>query len=62
MAKPKKRRGRPPRPMPERIDASPEELVKAMFSLPVDHDWWYIEKESPVTVPVVEPARVANGE
>ena len=29
---------RPPRPMPERIDATPEEIAKAMFNRPADHE------------------------
>ena len=45
MAKTKKQRGRPARPMPERIDASPEELAKAMFALPADYKWKYLERE-----------------
>ena len=45
MPKTKKTRGRPPRPMPERIDASPEEIAKAMLSLPADHKWKYLESE-----------------
>ena len=45
MARPKKPRGRPPKKtMPERIDATPEELAKAMFKLPADHKWKYLEK------------------
>ena len=60
MAGRKKQRGRPPKPMPERIDTTPEELVKAVFSLPVDHEWRYMEKECPM--PVVESVTVANGE
>ena len=27
--------------MPSRIDASPEEIVRAFFRLPVDHEWQY---------------------
>lgn len=42
---PKKPRGRPPKPLPERIDASPEEIAKAMLSLPKDHKWKYLEGE-----------------
>ena len=43
----KKPRGRPPRPMPERIDASPEEILDAMLAMPPDHQWQYPEKEQP---------------
>ena len=42
-----KTRGRPPRPMPERIDATPEDIAKAMLSLPPDHKWQYLEREKP---------------
>ena len=45
MPKGKKQRGRPPRPMPERIDASPEDIAKAMLSLPVDYKWKYLEED-----------------
>ena len=46
MPRKKKDRGRPPRPLPERIDASPEDIAKAMLSLPVDYKWKYLESES----------------
>ena len=45
MPRKKKSRGRPPRPMPERIDASPEDIAKAMFAMPEDHKWRYLEGE-----------------
>ena len=32
--KPFKRRGRPPRPMPEPIDASPEDVMRAVLNTP----------------------------
>ena len=48
MPKPKKQRGRPPvKPMPERIDASPEEIVRAMFKVPADHRWRYMDETEP---------------
>ena len=31
MPKAKKQRGRPPRPMPERIDATPEEIANVVW-------------------------------
>jgi hypothetical protein len=34
-------RGRPSRPLPPRIDATPEEMAKAMFRLPADYQWQY---------------------
>ena len=46
--------------MPEQIDASPEDLAKAMFALPVDHEWEY-EKDAKQLV-VVGPKMVADGE
>ena len=45
MTKTKKPMGRPPRPLPERIDAPPEAIAKAVLSLPADHKWKYLEKE-----------------
>lgn len=43
--KKKPERGRPmKRGYAPRIDATPEEMAKAMFSLPADHQWEY-EKE-----------------
>ena len=54
-----KRRGRPPRPLPV-IEATPEELAKAMINLPADHKWQYEDKplsmqnmgEAPNNLPV----------
>ncbi len=41
----KRERGRPMKQgYAPRIDATPEEMAKAMFSLPADHQWEY-EKE-----------------
>ena len=46
MARRKKEVGRPlERKYPPRIDATPEELAQAMFALPADHQWAYLEKE-----------------
>ena len=39
--KPKRPRGRPSRPLPERIDASPEAIAEVFLSLPADHKWQY---------------------
>ena len=44
MARAKKKRGPVPKPLPERIDATPEELAKAMFEWPRDHKWKYLEE------------------
>ena len=35
----------PDRPLPPRIEATPEEMARAMFRLPADHQWQY-EQES----------------
>ena len=35
----------PPKPMPEPVDATPEELAKAMLRLPPKHDWQCKKKE-----------------
>ena len=37
----KRPRGRPSRPLPERIDASPEAIAEAFLSLPADYKWRY---------------------
>ena len=47
MPRRKKDRGRPPvKPMPERIDASPEEIAKRFLSLPADYEWQYDQGET----------------
>ena len=41
-AKTKAARGRPvEKKLPPRIDATPEEMARAMFALPADHQWQY---------------------
>lgn len=37
-------RGRPSRSMPERIDASPEQIAEAVLSMPPKKRWRYLEK------------------
>ena len=37
----KKARGRPARPLPPKVDATPEEMARAIFALPADHEWEY---------------------
>ena len=32
--------------MPERIDATPEQLAQAMLSLPADYEWQYLREEA----------------
>ncbi len=41
----KKQVGRPARPMPERIDASPEEIADRVLRMPPKKDWRYLEQE-----------------
>ena len=42
----KKDRGRPmKRKYPPRVDATAEEMAQAMFALPADRDWEYLESE-----------------
>ena len=43
--KEKKSVGRPARPMPERIDASPEEIADRVLRMPPKKDWRYLEHE-----------------
>jgi hypothetical protein len=45
MADEKKQRGRPPKPMPERIDATPEEIAEKVLSMPMKRDWRYLKKD-----------------
>ena len=46
MTRRKKEVGRPlERKYPPRIDATPEELAQAIFALPADHQWAYMETE-----------------
>ena len=46
MPKRKNERGRPMKKLyPPRVDATPEEMAQAMFSLPADHQWEYLESE-----------------
>ena len=45
----KKERGRPMRRLyAPRVDATPEEMAKAMFSLPADHQWEYEQGDGKV--------------
>ena len=46
MPRRKKDRGRPPvKPMPERIDATPEDIAERFLSLPADYQWQYEQDE-----------------
>ena len=40
-------RGRPARPLPPKVDATPEQLAQAMFQLPADHQWEYLKQDAP---------------
>ena len=47
MPKPKKQRGRPPvKPMPERIDASPEQIAEVVLQAQPKTDWRYLKESS----------------
>ena len=42
--KPKRPRGRPiTKPLPERIDASPEEIAEVILKMPPKSDWRYLK-------------------
>ena len=47
MPRRKKELGRPARALPPRTDTTPEELAKAMFALPADHEWKYLGEGPP---------------
>ena len=49
----KRRPGRKPRPMPERIDASPEAVARMLVTTPPkkDKDWRYLKKPNGETGP-----------
>ena len=38
-------RGRPPKPAPEPINATPEELAEAFLRVPPDHQWDYLKDD-----------------
>ena len=47
MPRKKKARGRPvTKPMPERIDATPEQIAEAFLRLPADHEWQYLRENA----------------
>jgi hypothetical protein len=47
MPRKKKARGRPvSKPMPERIDATPEQIAEAFLRLPADHEWQYLRENA----------------
>ena len=41
----KRPRGRPSRPMPERIDASPEDIAEVVLKMPPKQDWRYLKAQ-----------------
>ena len=46
MPRKKKQRGRPStKPMPERTDATPEQIAEAFLRLPADYEWQYTKGE-----------------
>ena len=50
-SKVKRERGRPARPLPPRIDGTPEAMAQAMFRLPADYEWQY-EREGEQSIGV----------
>ena len=40
-----KPRGRPPLKMPEPIPDSPENVARALFAVPADHKWKFLEED-----------------
>ena len=59
MPRNKKARGRPARPLPPRVEATPEVIAKAMFSLPADYEWQY-EKDGGTLYRCVDCERVVS--
>ena len=55
-SKVKRERGRPARPLPPRIDGTPEAMAQAMFRLPADYEWQY-EREGGAVYRCVECGR-----
>lgn len=47
MARRKKELGRPTQALLPRMDATPQELAKAMFALRANHEWKYLGKGPP---------------
>ena len=46
MPRRKKDQGRPPvKPMPERINATPEDIAERFLSLPADYQWQHEQDE-----------------
>lgn len=43
----KRRRGRPPRPMPERIPDTPENVARALMMTPPIDEWDYLRERQP---------------
>ena len=43
--KPKRGRGRPEKPYPEQIDASPEEIARVVLKAKPKKDWRYVTNE-----------------
>ena len=39
----KRKRGRPARPMPERIDATPEQIADVVMRMPDKTEWRYMQ-------------------
>lgn len=43
---PKRGRGRPPKPYPELIDATPQEVAQSLFNGPPKEEWRFEEAEA----------------
>lgn len=43
-----KPRGRPPLKMPEPIPDSPENVARALFAVPADHKWKFLEEDKQI--------------
>ena len=44
-SKPKRKRGRPARPMPERINATPEQIADVVMRMPNKTVWRYQQRK-----------------
>ena len=61
MAKIKKQRRRPPRPMPERIDASPERIAEVVLRAKPKTNWRYTVECAGAPVAQLERASPCQG-
>ena len=59
MTSPRKKRGRPPRPMPEPIPDTPERIAWAIMQTPPKAEWDYVDR--PVSGTAKDRALVDGG-